>query len=294
MKAPAIQFYVKDWRNNLKLRRCSWAARGVWTELICILHDAEEYGAARMTLRQLAGVAAVPLKLLRELVDNRVLKGGDHDVQPFIFTPKHAGKFLDPVTLLEATKGPLWYSSRMVRDEYIRQRRGTSTRFKERPELSTTPKPTPKPEPKPPLGDGPAVAVALDISSSSDRSRERAVDKSPGVAKTKRQLAAQAEAEAKRAPPPGGSVAAFVEKAIGKPPKPTNGQALEDPAKTPEPVPTAIRRLGDDLDHHWRETPDGVDHAGAALGMARLAFETDPEYIHRIEARIALDTRAPS
>jgi hypothetical protein len=116
MKAPAIQFYVKDWRNNLKLRRCSWAARGVWTELICILHDAEEYGAARMTLRQLAGVAAVPLKLLRELVDNRVLKGGDHDVQPFIFTPKHAGKFLDPVTLLEATKGPLWYSSRMVRD----------------------------------------------------------------------------------------------------------------------------------------------------------------------------------
>ena len=51
-RRPSFQFYPADWRANAKLRRCSRAERGDWIELICLLHDSEEYG-----------VLSVPLKL---------------------------------------------------------------------------------------------------------------------------------------------------------------------------------------------------------------------------------------
>lgn len=129
MDRPAFQFYVKDWRTNQKLRRCSEAARGAWIDIMCALHGSDEYGVARFPLAELAEVAGVKIKSARELVAKGVLKGGDKDVEPFIHTPTHAGKKLAPVTLLEASKGPLWYSSRMVKDEWLRGRRGESTRF---------------------------------------------------------------------------------------------------------------------------------------------------------------------
>lgn len=162
MTRPAFQFYTGDWQKNAKLRRCSHAARGAWIDVLCLLHDSEdEYGVLRWPLKDIAQAASAPMPLIRELVSKGVLKGADKDAEPYVYRPKHAGKEGEPVTLVVAGDGPCWYSSRFVRDEWVRQRRGQSTQF------SATNQPTkgheevaPKASPKGgiggPQGDGPS------------------------------------------------------------------------------------------------------------------------------------------
>lgn len=154
MKRPSFQFYPADWKNNSKLRRCSEAARGAWVDVLCLLHDLDEYGVCRWPLDELARAAGVPIKLVKELVAKEVLKGADKDAQPYIYTPRHAGKNGEPVVLVESRGGPCWYCSRFVRDEWVRQRRGKSTQFgdENRPPKSK-PKDAPNPTPKGGIGE---------------------------------------------------------------------------------------------------------------------------------------------
>lgn len=163
MKRPAFQFYTKDWHSNPKLRRCSDAAKGAWIEILCFLHESEEYGVSRLFLKEIVKSCGVKMSSVRELVEKEVLKGGDANVPAFTFTPSHAGKKGETVELLKQSQGPMWYCSRMVRDEWIRQRRGLGTRF------GDSPMPPPKDQPTrrigsesgPPFGDGPAFASAV-------------------------------------------------------------------------------------------------------------------------------------
>lgn len=167
MKRPAFQFYPSDWRNNANLRRCSPAARGVWVDIMCVLHDSDEYGIVRWPLIDLSNASNAPMKLIRELVEKSVLKGHDKRLEaPYIYTPRSGRCDGEPVTLIGIQDGPVWYSSRMVRDEYVRTIRGESTRFGE-PKVA--PKPpfgdedgeqnsAPKAAPKPPFGDGSTVS----------------------------------------------------------------------------------------------------------------------------------------
>nr|WP_298117377.1 DnaT-like ssDNA-binding domain-containing protein [uncultured Pseudomonas sp.] len=151
MKRPSFQFYPADWRNNAKLRRCSWAARGVWIELMGLMHDSDEYGVLRWNLKQIAQAIGAPIKLLKELVECGVLYGAESgECEPMIYTPRSARKAGDPVCLMPAQQGPVWYSPRMVRDEYVRTKRGESTRFGEGGE---PPKPRTSRSPKRPIGD---------------------------------------------------------------------------------------------------------------------------------------------
>lgn len=147
MKRPSFQFYPADWRNNAKLRRCSEAARGAWMDVLCVLHDSDEYGVLRWPLADIARAAGVPLKMLRELAAKDVLKGADGTLAAYVYTPRHAGRDGAPVVLVEDGPGPCWYCSRLVRDEWIRQRRGKSTQFSDEHQ-------PPKYQPKPPIGDG--------------------------------------------------------------------------------------------------------------------------------------------
>jgi len=97
---------------------------------MCLLNDSDDYGVLRWPLSELARAASVPIKLLQELVDKRVLKGSDGaDIDEFIYIPRSGRKNGNPVTLVPAQPGPLWYSSRMVKDEYIRRHSGKATRF---------------------------------------------------------------------------------------------------------------------------------------------------------------------
>src|SRR5260363_2291 len=44
MKRPSFQFYPADWRKDSALQSCSIAARGLWIEMMCIMHECEPYG----------------------------------------------------------------------------------------------------------------------------------------------------------------------------------------------------------------------------------------------------------
>ena len=44
MKMPFIKFYVRDWMGDPQLRMCSIAARGLWFEMICLMHGAKRCG----------------------------------------------------------------------------------------------------------------------------------------------------------------------------------------------------------------------------------------------------------
>lgn len=130
MKRPAFQFYPGDWQRNANLRRCSPAARGVWVDIMCLLHDSDEYGVLRWPLADIAQAAGAQLSLVRELVQKQVFKGADEGQCPeLVYVPRSGRVDGNPVTLIAAQMGPIWYSSRMVKDEYVRNHAGSSTRF---------------------------------------------------------------------------------------------------------------------------------------------------------------------
>jgi len=43
-KLPAIQFYVGDWRKDPSVQSLNYHDRGVWFEMICLMHESEERG----------------------------------------------------------------------------------------------------------------------------------------------------------------------------------------------------------------------------------------------------------
>mgnify|MGYP006348372967 FL=1 len=44
MADPWLKFYTSDWRADPRLKMCSPAARGMWIEMICLMHEASPYG----------------------------------------------------------------------------------------------------------------------------------------------------------------------------------------------------------------------------------------------------------
>lgn len=43
-KLPAFQFYPGDWLKDPNLRRCTHAAKGVWVDILCLMHESQERG----------------------------------------------------------------------------------------------------------------------------------------------------------------------------------------------------------------------------------------------------------
>lgn len=63
-KQPWFKFYPSDWAGDRKLRMCSIGARGLWVELLCVMHEAEPYGhlvtdGRAVTNRQIAALAGI-------------------------------------------------------------------------------------------------------------------------------------------------------------------------------------------------------------------------------------------
>jgi len=102
-KRPAFQFYPSDWRNDPGLRLCSTAARGLWMDMLCLMHEGEPYGHLTVlgrpmtpdSLAKLVGEGAASTKRwLEELRENDVFSVSDTG---------------------------LIYSRRMARDEALRE-----------------------------------------------------------------------------------------------------------------------------------------------------------------------------
>jgi hypothetical protein len=59
-RQPWFKFFPTDWQGDTALRACSLTARGLWAELICIMHKAEPYGHLLIN-----GVAPTNAELMR-------------------------------------------------------------------------------------------------------------------------------------------------------------------------------------------------------------------------------------
>ena len=152
MKRPSFQFYPDDWAGNSNLKRCTRAEKGLWIDLLCLFHDQDEYGVLRWSLKEISTALGCKISELRSLAFKGVLKGNDDRLdEAFVYTPRSGRRNGEPVELLPKQQGPIWFCSRMVRDEYVRSIRGESSRFAS---SNHSPKQSPIGSPKPPFGDG--------------------------------------------------------------------------------------------------------------------------------------------
>ncbi|WP_305986448.1 hypothetical protein [Roseibium sp. MMSF_3544] len=75
-KMSWFKFYPSDWQGDLNLRSCSMAARGLWAEMVCIMHSSEPKGYLSMSGAKLTNAMLATLcgasesevkKLIKEL-----------------------------------------------------------------------------------------------------------------------------------------------------------------------------------------------------------------------------------
>lgn len=97
MTNPWLKFYPSDWRSDPKLRMCSLAARGLWIEMLALMHEANPRGHLLVngiapSDTQLSALIGSPLD--RSLIDE-----------------------LEQVGVFSRTKDGVIYSRRMTRDE---------------------------------------------------------------------------------------------------------------------------------------------------------------------------------
>jgi hypothetical protein len=87
-KMPFMKFFPKDWLGDERLRLCSVAARGLWIDLLCLMHSAPRRGYLQtatgtpLPLEQIARMAGCSTdeasRLLRELTDSGVCDCNEH------------------------------------------------------------------------------------------------------------------------------------------------------------------------------------------------------------------------
>lgn len=69
-KRPWMKFYPADWRADPRLRSCSLGARGLWADMLALMHEADPYGSllvngAPVNDRQLAALVGAPARDVR-------------------------------------------------------------------------------------------------------------------------------------------------------------------------------------------------------------------------------------
>jgi hypothetical protein len=105
MKRPAFQFYPADWRRDAALQSCSVAARGLWIELMCVMHDCEPYGVLSVNGKAMTNSQVARLVGEQEKTIARLL-----------------AELEDAGVCSRDSEGRL-FSRRMVKDEAVRNAR---------------------------------------------------------------------------------------------------------------------------------------------------------------------------
>lgn len=105
MKRPAFQFYPGDWLNDASLRMVSAGARGLWIDMLCIMHQGSEYGYLKVN-----GKVILPTNLAR--MTGTTFK----EAEGYLEELEEAGVF-------SRDEGGCIFSRRMIRDEEIREAR---------------------------------------------------------------------------------------------------------------------------------------------------------------------------
>lgn len=72
--APWMKYYPADWRSEQTLRVCGLSARGLWQEMLCLMHTAEPRGSLlvnglKVTEKQLATLAGCSVREVIKLTE---------------------------------------------------------------------------------------------------------------------------------------------------------------------------------------------------------------------------------
>lgn len=117
MKRPSFQFYPGDWLNDAALRMCSIGARGLWMDMICLMHQGSEYGYLKVN-----GKVILPDNLAR------MVGATLQEVEGWMIELSEVGVYS------EDESGCI-FSRRMIRDEEIRQARAAGGKMGGNPVL---------------------------------------------------------------------------------------------------------------------------------------------------------------
>lgn len=99
MSAPWIKFYPRDWRGDQALRVVSLAARGLWMEMLCVMHEASPYGHLLVGGQPLSGAALA-----------RLVGSSEGEVRAMLVELSEAG-------VSRQTRRGVVYSKRMIADQ---------------------------------------------------------------------------------------------------------------------------------------------------------------------------------
>ena len=104
MNMPWCPFYPRDWMGDMQLRGCSYAARGLWAEMLCIMAMAERRGYLVVNDRPLIDPAELA----------RLTSGRPEDVRQLLAE-------LEVARVFSRDENGVIYSRRIVREEAKRE-----------------------------------------------------------------------------------------------------------------------------------------------------------------------------
>lgn len=105
MKQPAIMFYVGDWMKAADVRSLSYAARGLWFDIICLMHDADRRGYLEIAGKQMSSKTLA-----------KITGGTEDEVNALMAEILESG-------VVSIDESGTWYSRRMSREFEISQAR---------------------------------------------------------------------------------------------------------------------------------------------------------------------------
>jgi hypothetical protein len=117
MKRPSFQFYPGDWLRDTALRSCSVGARGLWTDMLCLMHEGTPYGFLKVNHKVI---------LTPNLA--RMVGATLPETEGWVHELEAAGVFS------RDDEGCI-FSRRMIRDETIRQARACGGKLGGNPAL---------------------------------------------------------------------------------------------------------------------------------------------------------------
>lgn len=107
MKRPSFQFYPGDWLNDAALRMVSVGSRGLWIDMLCLMHQGTEYGYLK-----------VNNKVILKSNLARMVGATLEEVEVWLDELHDAGVYsIDEFGCI--------YSRRMIRDEEVRAARAS-------------------------------------------------------------------------------------------------------------------------------------------------------------------------
>ncbi|MFM0439265.1 GIY-YIG nuclease family protein [Paraburkholderia strydomiana] len=117
MKRPSFQFYPGDWMNDAALRMVSVSARGLWMDMLCLMHQGSPYGHLK-----------VNSKAINEIQLARLVGANSDEVSAWMRELSDAGVY-------STSEDGVIFSRRMVKDENLREVRASGGKEGGNPKL---------------------------------------------------------------------------------------------------------------------------------------------------------------